>query len=292
MTSSDSNATSEPAKSGSTGAAPAAAGPPWMDSFKEVAKTIVYAVLLAVGFRSVAYEPFNIPSESMLPGLLTGDYLFVSKFSYGYSRHSFPMGIAPINGRIFDRPVERGDVVVFKWPWDNSTDYIKRIIGTPGDIIQMRGGTLYLNGQALRKERVADFEVEVSPNTNCRGYSEYQATRPDGTQVCRYPQYRETLPGGRSYLTLDLMPNGSKDDTAPYIVPQGHYFGMGDNRDNSQDSRVPISSPVPGVGYIPEQNIVGKAQIIFFSTDGSARLFTPWQWPTATRWDRLFSRIK
>ncbi len=266
------------------------AKPGWAESVQELVKTIFYAVLIAVGFRSLAYEPFNIPSESMLPGLLVGDYLFVSKFSYGYSRHSFPFSLAPIDGRLFNRQVTPGDVVVFKWPGDNRTDFIKRIIGMPGDIIQMRGGVLYINGQQVKKERIGDFLVKETPNTLCPPLPGFRRTQPDGSAVCVYPRYRETLPSGRTYTALDMLPNAPRDDTQAFVVPAGHYFGMGDNRDNSLDSRVPVNAG--GVGYIPMENVVGKAEILFFSTDGSTSLFTPWRWIQATRWDRLATLIQ
>lgn len=262
----------------------------WLEESKELLKTIVYAVLIAVGFRSIAYEPFNIPSESMLPGLLVGDYLFVSKYPYGYSRYSFPLGIMPIEGRIPDRAVEPGDVAVFKLPKDNSTDFIKRIIGMPGDMIQMKGGALYINGQAVKREKVADFVVKVSPNTDCPMYPFYRVTDDTGQAVCRYPQYRETLPNGRSYMTLDLQGFGPHDNTRPFYVPAGHYFAMGDNRDNSLDSRV---SPMEdGVGFLPAENLVGRAEILFFSTNGEARLWEPWKWHKTVRWERLFKKVQ
>ncbi|MGK2285824.1 signal peptidase I [Pedomonas sp. V897] len=263
----------------------------WFDESKELVKTIVYAVLIALGFRSVAYEPFNIPSESMLPGLLVGDYLFVSKFPYGYSRYSFPLGLAPIDGRLFGGEVKRGDVIVFKLPADNSTDYIKRVIGLPGDVIEMRQGVLHINGQPVRRERVEDFEVKVSPNTDCAAkYPFYRVSDGNGTVTCRYPQFRETLPGGRSYLTLDLIPDGPRDTTRPYFVPAGHYFVMGDNRDDSADSR--MSAAENGVGFLPAENIVGRAEFLFFSTNGEARLWTPWKWHKTVRWNRLFQAVE
>ena len=263
----------------------------WFDESKELVKTIVYAVLIALGFRSVGYEPFNIPSESMLPGLLVGDYLFVSKFPYGYSRYSFPLGLAPIDGRLFGGEVKRGDVIVFKLPADNSTDYIKRVIGLPGDVIEMRQGVLHINGQPVRRERVEDFEVKVSPNTDCAAkYPFYRVSDGNGTVTCRYPQFRETLPDARSYLTLDLIPDGPRDTTRPYFVPAGHYFVMGDNRDDSADSR--MSAAENGVGFLPAENIVGRAEFLFFSTNGEARLWTPWKWHKTVRWNRLFQAVE
>ncbi len=235
----------------------------------ETVKTFVYAILIALVIRTFAFEPFNIPSESMLPTLLVGDYLFVSKYSYGYSRHSLPFSPPLFSGRILSGQPERGDIAVFKLPRDNSTDYIKRIIGLPGDRIQVRDGVLYLNGGAVKRERVEDFESR------------------DGLGIVhRLRQYRETLPSGVSYLTLDLQPNGAHDNTKVYTVPPGHYFAMGDNRDNSLDSRVES-----GVGFVPAENLVGRAEILFFSTNGSARMWEFWKWPTATRFSRFFDPV-
>jgi signal peptidase I len=259
------------------------------DSFVELVKTLVYAVLIAVGFRSFLYEPFNIPSESMVPDLLVGDYLFVSKFTYGYSRYSFPFGLPLFEGRVMGSPPERGDVAVFKWPRDNRTDYIKRVIGLPGDQIQMRGGQLYINAVAVPRKRIADFVLPVAPNSDCLEFPTYRQVAADGSWECRFPQYEETLPNGRVVHTLDLFPNGPRDDTRVYIVPPGHYFMMGDNRDDSSDSRVSLSEE--GVGFVPAENLVGRADILFFSTDGSAKLWTPWRWIQAARFSRFFTTL-
>lgn len=232
-------------------------------------KTIVYALAIALVIRTLFFQPFNIPSGSMIPTLLIGDYLFVSKYSYGYSRHSLPFSPGLFDGRILGRAPERGDIVVFKLPTDNRTDYIKRVIGLPGDEIQMRNSVLHINGEPVPRERIEDF-IERDAFGNVR----------------RFPQYQETLPNGVSYPTLDLVENGVGDNTGTYRVPEGHYFMMGDNRDNSSDSRVPSS-----VGYVPEENLVGKAQVIFFSTDGTARLWAFWNWFSATRWDRIFDGV-
>lgn len=268
------------------------ATPAWAAPVMEMLKIALVAALIALGFRSLAYEPFNIPSSSMLPGLLVGDYLVVSKFAYGYSRFSFPLGALPIHGRVLERPVARGDVVVFKWPGDNRTDYIKRVIGLPGDIIQLRDGVVQLNGVTLTRTRIEDFILPVSANTDCRTFSAFRDRGADGQWVCRYPQYRETLPGGRSYPVLDLVPRGRNDNTPTFVVPEGHYFMMGDNRDDSQDSRVSISAMPPGVGFVPAANIVGRAERLVFSTAGGASLFTPWRWPSAVRWQRLFAPVR
>ncbi len=235
----------------------------------DTVKTIVYAVLIALVVRTVAYEPFNIPSGSMIPTLLVGDYLFVSKFSYGYSRFSLPFGLPLFSGRIFFHPTQRGDVVVFKLPTDNSTDYIKRVIGLPGDTIQMKEGELYINDKEVPRQRIQDYL--------------YQET--DGA-VIPMRQYIETLPNGVQHRIIKIGDNGPLDNTQVYHVPPGDYFMMGDNRDNSQDSRV-----LSAVGYVPAENLVGKAQFIFFSTDGSARWWEFWKWPFAIRYNRLFKGI-
>ncbi|MEN3950330.1 signal peptidase I [Iodidimonas sp. SYSU 1G8] len=256
-------------------------------AFSEFISTIVVAVLIALTFRTVAYEPFNIPSGSMYPTLWVGDYLLVSKFSYGYSQHSLPMSIIPFKGRVLEQPVERGDVAVFKWPADNKTDYIKRIIGLPGDTLQTIDGALYINGKAVERRQIEDFVME-------------------GTGQ-RFRQMRETLPNGVSYNTLDCeYYEGSSDcipsqgdNRGPFTVPAEHYFAMGDNRDNSTDSRFPVTSGFggmqTGVGFVPAENLVGRADILFFSTCGSmcdAPLFKPWNWFSAMRYSRFFNIIE
>ena len=233
-------------------------------------KTIIYAVLIALVVRTVAFEPFNIPSGSMIPTLLVGDYLFVSKYSYGYSRHSLPLSLPIIPGRVFMSPPERGDVAVFKLPSDNSTDYIKRIIGLPGDRIQMRGGRLFINGDQVKRRRIEDF---VSTN----GYG----------RITRVAQFVETLPNGRNHRILELSDRGELDNTKVYTVPERHYFAMGDNRDNSLDSRVES-----GVGFVPVENLVGRAEILFFSTNGAARWWEFWRWPGSMRFHRFFQSIE
>jgi len=237
------------------------------ESWVEVVKTIVYALLIAGVIRSFLFQPFNIPSGSMEATLQIGDYLFVSKSTYGFSRYSFPFGLVPFDGRfaVLSQP-QRGDIVVFKFPPDNSTDYIKRLIGLPGDRIQMRDGVLYINDKAVPKEKVDDYVEPVG--------------EPGSGETRNVPRYRETLPNGVSYEVLDRDPQGNLDNTQVFVVPEGHYFMMGDNRDNSADSRV-------DVGYVPFENFVGKAQIIFFSTNGSARIWEVWKWPSAIRYSRL-----
>jgi signal peptidase I len=248
----------------------------------ETIKTLVYAVVIAIVIRTFLYEPFNIPSGSMVPTLLVGDYLFVSKFSYGYSRYSLPFGPPLFSGRVFFREPQRGDVIVFKYPRDPSTDYIKRLIGLPGEKIQVIGGTLYINDQPVKRSRTESY---VDPETG--------ALR---------QQFTETLPNGVSHPILlaprdnpapgkrcDNPNEESRDleNTCPFLVPMGKYFMMGDNRDNSADSRDPSS----GVGFVPEENLVGRAEFIFFSTNGYAHWWEIWSWPFTVRYDRLLSAI-
>ena len=235
------------------------------ESWLELGKTLLYALGIALIIRTFLFQPFNIPSGSMEGTLLIGDYLFVEKFSYGYSRYSFPLGLGPFSGRIFASPPHRGDVIVFKMPNKTSPDYlkdyIKRVIGMPGDRVQMINGVLWLNGHAVPKVRVQD-------------YIEYD----EAGLEHRVAQYRETLPGGKSYLVLDRYPDGSEDNTQLFVVPAGNYFMMGDNRDDSDDSRL-------DVGYVPSENLEGKALFRFFSTDGYFWEF--WKW----RFDRMFTAI-
>lgn len=233
------------------------------------AKTMIYAVLIALVVRTVAFEPFNIPSGSMKPTLLVGDYLFVSKYSYGYSRYSLPLGLPIIPGRVLFTEPERGDVAVFKLPTDNKTDYIKRVVGLPGDKIQVRRGILHINDAPVRRE-LAGVELAVD------GYG-----RPH-----RVTHYTETLPGGRRHSIYELSDNEPYDNTDVYTVPPGHYFMMGDNRDNSEDSRV-----IGAVGYVPRKNLVGRAEILFFSTDGSSPFWHVWRWPWVIRFHRFFQDI-
>jgi len=241
-------------------------------------------VLLVVVFRSFIFSPFNIPSESMLPRLLNGDYLLASKWSYGFSKYSLPFSVPLIPGRIFARQPERGDIVIFKAPPGNDVDYIKRVIGLPGDTIQMRNGQVILNGKPIPKQKIANFLLPLTPNTHCYAM-EFESQQADGSPACSYPQFHETLPNGKSYNVLDLGTQ-PQDDTPVYTVPADHLFLMGDNRDNSLDSRFPAVEG-EGIGIVPQKNLVGKASIMMFSTDGGAEWLKPWTWFTAARWSRI-----
>jgi len=238
------------------------------DGFRETVKTVIFAGLIAVGVRSFGYEPFNIPSGSMKPTLLVGDYLFVSKSSYGYSRYSLPYGMPLFSGRIAFSEPERGDVAVFRKPTDTSVDYIKRLVGLPGDTLQVIGGVLHINGEAAQRRQVDDYLADNG----------YGSTR-------RITRYIETLPGGREHYILESSGDNSIGDNTPeFTVPEGHYFAMGDNRDNSRDSRF------EDVGYIPRENLVGRAEVLFFSVDGSGWKF--WQWPWTVRFSRMFGSVE
>jgi signal peptidase I len=230
----------------------------------ETISVIVQALLLALVIRTLFFQPFSIPSGSMRPTLLEGDYLFVTKWAYGYSRYSLPFGPPIFSGRIWSSDPQRGDVVVFKFPPNPEIDYIKRVVGLPGDHIQVKGGQLFINGEAVKREKVGEIN------------------NPDITEVDRPVEvWRETMPNGVSYDTLDLTHNGIGDDTREFVVPEGHYFMMGDNRDNSSDSRF-------SVGFVPAENLVGRANVIFFSIAGGASPLEIWKWPTEMRASRLF----
>ncbi|MDE2564054.1 MAG: signal peptidase I [Sphingomonadales bacterium] len=267
--------------------APAPEGSKPAKKHKEEDNFFVFLIKLAVVvlvFRSFIFSPFNIPSESMLPKLVDGDYLLAAKWPYGFSRYSMPFSIPLIPGRVLPHDPKRGDVVIFKAPPGNDVDYIKRVVGLPGDTVQMLHGQVILNGKPIPKVRVADFTVAVSPNTHCYDV-QFEKTTADGQTICSYPRFRETLPGGKSYDVLDLGAR-AQDDTTPVLVPEGHLFLMGDNRDNSLDSRFPAIEG-GGIGLVPEKNLVGRAEIIMWSTDGSASWINPISWFTAARWNRI-----
>jgi signal peptidase I len=232
-------------------------------------KTIIYAVLIATVIRTIAFEPFNIPSGSMIPTLLVGDYLFISKYSYGYSKYSLPFSLDLFSGRIWGSLPQRGDVVVFKYPRDNSTDYIKRVIGLPGDRIQMRDGYLYINDQELPRVFIGPYAS--GDNISIEGR-----------------EYIETLPNGLKHEILKLTDSGFANNTQEYQVPPGYVFCMGDNRDNSLDSRFLTGR---GVGFVPVENLLGRAQFVFLSLDGNSPVWEFWKWPFEIRWNRILMSI-
>jgi signal peptidase I len=271
---------------------PRAAAPARSET-NDTIRFLLKLALVAWLFRSLVVASFVIPSESMLPRLFIGDYLFVSKWNYGYSRWSFPWGFPPVPGKVLGRVPARGDVVVFRSPdappGDTDPehadhDVIKRVIGRPGDTIQVRAGQLILNGVAVPKQRIADFVLPLTPNYTTRNCGEERVEVLDGERVCRFRRYLETLPGGRSYQVLDLGNFPDRDETQLYTVPAGHVFLMGDNRDNSLDSR--FAAP-GGMGLIPVDRIEGRALVTFFSTDGSAEWLKPWTWVSAARGGRI-----
>ena len=238
----------------------------------EIVKTIAIALLVALVLRVFLFQPFTIPSASMEPTLLEGDYIIVSKYAYGYSRHSAPFSPPVFEGRVMDRAPQRGDIVVFKLPRDGRTDYIKRLVGLPGDRIQVREGVLLINGRPVPRKPSGAGMIQ----------SPFGFERP-------VDRFQETLPNGRRYMTYDLGPDGEVDNTGVYTVPQGHFFMMGDSRDNSVDSRYP---PDFGVGFVPAENLVGKAEMIVFSWNPEASLFQPWTWFSEVRPSRFFTPLK
>jgi signal peptidase I len=252
--------------------APSDKGQP-ANEWVEIIKTIVYALLIALVLRVLLFQPFTIPSASMEPNLFEGDYIIVSKFNYGYSRHSTPISLPPsLGGRLFAHQPTRGDIIVFKLPRDSKTDYIKRLIGLPGDRIQVKQGLVYINDQPIIRKPVA-------PGTEDMG---------DG-MMRPVQRYQETLPNGVSYLTNSWGNDGDVDNTAVFVVPAGHYFMMGDNRDNSLDSRFPEEV---GVGFVPFENLEGPAQIVLLSWTSGASLFKPWTWVMNARPSRFFHMLR
>jgi len=231
-------------------------------------KVIAQALILAMVIRTVLFQPFTIPSGSMMPTLLVGDYIFVNKFAYGYSRFSLPFSPNLFSGRIFESEPKRGDIVVFRFPPNPDVDYIKRLVGLPGDRIQVKEGVLYVNGTAVPRVPNGTFNSDYAQDP--------------GQDV---PVYRETLDNGVSFDTLDQSPVSRGDNTREFIVPEGHYFMMGDNRDNSLDSRF-------DVGFVPAENLVGRASVIFFSLGNDTSFREIWKWPTNMRWDRLFKGVE
>ncbi len=245
--------------------------PPLKKENKEnVVTTTLLAVLLALSIRTFLFEPFNIPSGSMIPNLLVGDYLFVSKYSYGYSRYSFPFGLGGFDGRMMAAEPKRGDVIVFKLPSDTGVDYIKRVVALPGETVQMKQGRLYINDQLIPRKSNGSTTYDNGMGGKVEAVS-----------------YIETLPGGFKHEIYEETDSGPLDNTEKFTVPDGHYFFMGDNRDNSRDSRV-----LDLVGYVPFDNLVGKARFLFFSSNGKAEIYEPWKWPFGIRYERLFDTVK
>lgn len=238
------------------------------DNWIDTLKTIIYAIIIAVLIRTFLFEPFKIPSGSMYPTLYVGDFLFVSKYTYGYSKHSFPFSMPLFEGRIWQTPPRRGDVVIFKYPQDNRTDFIKRVIGLPNDKIKLEKGRLFINGEILPREELENFLIR-----DAKGNAE------------RYHQYIETLPNGLKHKILEISDNEVEDNIEELTVPEGYVFVMGDNRDRSDDSRV-------SVGFVPFENLIGKARILFFSQNPEYEWYKPWIWPRKIRWTRLFNMIK
>ncbi|HYX46400.1 MAG TPA: signal peptidase I [Sphingomicrobium sp.] len=256
------------------------------ESASSLARFFLGLVILTWALRSFVFQPFNIPSGSMLPTLYIGDYLVVAKWPYGYSRFSFPFEFPSFGGQLGERLPNRGDVVVFRHPVENA-DLIKRVIALPGDTVAMSGGQLILNGNPVARRKLPPFEMPMSANSPCKvvppavPITQVRSRR----ELCLYHAYLETLPGGRSYTTLDQVEHGPADDFGPIRVPAGHIFLMGDNRDDSLDSRFP---PLEGgVGLLPVDHVIGRALVTFWSTDGSSSYLKPWTWFTALRVERI-----
>jgi signal peptidase I len=250
---------------------------------------IVTLILLAWAIRSFIVAPFSIPSGSMLPTLYVGDYLLVAKWPYGYSKFSFPLEIPAFKDRIFGRPPARGDVVVFRHP-DGGSDLIKRVIGIPGDTIEVKGGAVILNGKPLQRRAIAPVKIAISANSPCKTVPPLppKVAAEAGRAYCLYPAFRETLPSGQTYVTLDQIGDGEADNFGPVKVPAGRVFLMGDNRDDSLDSRFETYNG--GIGMVPNDHLIGRALITFWSTDGSAMYINPLSWFGALRGTRLGNR--
>jgi signal peptidase I len=250
-------------------------------------RLVIEVLLIAWVIRSFVFAPFSIPSGSMLPALFIGDYVAVAKWPYGFSRISFPWEFPFFEGRVFNSLPERGDVVVFRAPGTDE-DFVKRVIGLPGDTLEVRGGMLVINGRPIPREQAGTFAMPISANSPCRvvaGATPMVSPADDGGTACLYPVFRETLPDGRSYRVIDQVDNPRADNIAPTVVPAGHLFLMGDNRDDSLDSR--FSPREGGIGFVPVENLIGRATLIFWSTDGTAEYPKPWTWFSALRGGRI-----
>lgn len=252
-------------------------------------RLVLEVVLIAWVIRSFVFAPFSIPSGSMLPALYIGDYVLVAKWPYGFSRYSFPWSFPSFDGRIFERLPQRGDVVVFRVPGSDE-DYVKRVIGLPGDRISVRGGMLVLNGRPIPRHQAGTFAMPISANSPCRvvaGATPMTGATGDGSPACLYPVFEETLPGGKTYRVIDQVDNPRADTVPEVVVPEGRLFLMGDNRDDSLDSRFSVREG--GIGFVPVENLIGRATLIFWSTDGTAEYAKPWTWFSALRGNRLAS---
>jgi len=256
------------------------------DDRGSLTRFVLTLVILAWALRSFVIAPFSIPSGSMLPTLYIGDYLAVAKWPYGYSRYSFPFDFPSFSGRVLSALPRRGDVVVFRHPTEDA-DLIKRVIGLPGDTVEMRGGALILNGQKAQRDEIPAYQMPISANSPCKVVPPATpvVAQTDDAAACIYPAYRETLPGGPSYTVLDQVDNGPADNFGPVRVPPGRIFLMGDNRDDSLDSR--FGSVEGGIAMVPVENLIGRAVMTFWSTDGSASYAKPWTWFTALRGHRI-----
>ena len=250
-------------------------------------RLVLSVLLIAWMIRSFVFAPFSIPSGSMLPTLFIGDYVMVAKWPYGFSRYSFPWGFPSFNGRMFETLPTRGDVVVFRAPNSNE-EFVKRVVGLPGDRIEVQNGMLIINGRAIPRQPEGTFAMPISANSPCRvvgGATQIVAPGEDGQPACLYPVYRENLPDGRSYRVIDQVENPRADEIGQITVPAGHVFLMGDNRDDSLDSR--FSTRESGIGFVPVENLIGRATFIFWSTDGTAEYAKPWTWFSALRGNRV-----
>jgi signal peptidase I len=257
------------------------------ESSSSLLRFVLAVAILAWVFRSFVAAPFNIPSGSMLPTLYIGDYLVVSKWPYGFSRYSFPFGVPEFKGRIFASLPQRGDVVVFRHPSENS-DLIKRVIGIPGDTVEVRDGRLILNGRPVQRDPLPPTAVALSANSPCRAVppaTPAVVTLSGNRPVCVYRAFLERLPGGPSYTVLDQVDHGAADNFPETTVPADHIFLMGDNRDDSLDSR--FGSYEDGIGMVPTENLIGRASFTFWSTDGSVTYVKPWTWFTGLRGSRI-----
>jgi signal peptidase I len=250
-------------------------------------RLVVAVLLIAWVIRSFLFAPFSIPSGSMLPALFIGDYVMVAKWPYGFSRYSFAWGFPSFEGRIFGSLPDRGDVVIFRAPGTNE-DYVKRVVGLPGDRIAVQGGMLIVNGRPIPRQQAGTFAMPISANSPCRvvaGATPMLGRTDEDAPACLYPVFEETALGGRTYRVIDQVEDPRADNMPPTLVPGGQLFLMGDNRDDSRDSRFSLKEG--GIGFVPVENLIGRATLIFWSTDGTAEYAKPWTWFSALRGNRV-----